>query len=500
MRASRTIAAFAAGLALAAAAACVSAPPIREHLAQADAASASSNRVPRIATPHGFLTHAESEHVLAELRARSPDTTVLDRHLAIEQALAGTPLSTGNRATLLQDGAATYPAMLDAIRHAKSFVHIEMYIFEGDEVGRAFADALIARRRAGVEVRILYDGVGSLDVPREFWEGLKREGIEVLAYNPLSPGEVVKKGAALDHRDHRKLMVVDGRVAFVGGINITHVYGPVPRGPGGSAPSGGASGSSGSSGSSALSGSSGKNADQKAKEPIEERPWRDTQVELEGPVVAQLEKLFLQQWARQRKRPAETDARYFPQLAAAGHEIVRAIPGTPDDGVDAAYVALVSAIENAESRVRITNAYFVPAKELREALEAAARRGVDVRLVLPSHSDTKFVIEVSRSYYEDLLESGVRIFERQDRLLHAKTATIDGAWSTVGSTNLDYRSLSHNDELNVVVLGPDFAVRMEEAFANDVAHSREVTREAWRHRSLSERLHEWIARCSALFL
>ena len=489
MSPSRGIAAVFAAAALAIAAACVSAPPIREHLAQAPATPV------RLATPHGLLTHAESERILAELRARSPDTTVLDRHLAIEQTLAGTPLSTGNRATLLQDGAATYAAELDAIRHAKSFVHVEMYIFEGDEAGRLFADALIARRKAGVEVRVLYDGVGSLDTPKEFFEGLKREGIEVLAYNPLSPGEVVKKGAALDHRDHRKLVVVDGHIAFVGGINISHVYGPASRGPSGSAPSHGSSGSSGPSGS--------KGADEKhdhGKEAIEQRPWRDTQVELQGPVVAQLEKLFLQQWARQRKQPAETDARYFPAIAAAGHEIVRAIPGTPDAGVDAAYVALVSAIESAETRVRITNAYFVPAKELREALEAAAHRGVDVRLILPSHSDTAVVVEVGRSYYEELLDAGVRIFEREDRLLHAKTATVDGAWSTVGSTNLDYRSLSHNDELNVVVLGPDFAVRMEDAFAGDAAHSREITREAWHHRSLSERLHEWIARCSALFL
>jgi cardiolipin synthase len=163
-------------------------------------------------------------------------------------------------------------------------------------------------------------------------------------------------------------------------------------------------------------------------------------------------------------------------------------------------VALVSAIRNAETRVRITNAYFVPAKELREALEAAARRGVDVRLILPSHSDTAVVVEAGRSYYSALLEAGVRIFEREDRLLHAKTATVDGVWSTVGSTNLDYRSLSHNDELNVVVLSPDFALRMEDAFAHDVEHSREITREAWSRRPLSERLREWVARCTALFL
>ena len=249
----------------------------------------------------------------------------------------------------------------------------------------------------------------------------------------------------------------------------------------------------GSPGSGAARGGDGKDA-------IRDRPWRDTQVRVEGPVVAQLERLFLEQWARQAKQPMRADPRYFPGVAAAGKELVRAIPGRPDDGVDAAYVALVSAIENAEKSVRIMNAYFVPAKELREALEAAARRGVEVRLILPSRSDTAVVVAAGRSYYEELLEAGVHILEREDRLLHAKTATIDGVWSTVGSTNLDYRSLAHNDELNVVVLGPDFAGRMEQAFAADARNSREITRELWSHRSLYERLREWIARSSALFL
>ena len=491
MRPSRRILGFAASAALAIAGACVSAPPIGRYLAETPATPV------RVATPHGILTHAQSERILAELRKRSPDTTILDRHAAIEQTLAGTPLSTGNRATLLQDGPATYRAMLAAIRDAKSFVHLEMYIFEAGAVGREFADALVARRKAGVEVRVIYDGAGSLDTPQEFFDAMRREGIEVLAYNPISPGKVVEKGAALDHRDHRKLLVVDGRVAFVGGINISHVYGSAPRGPGGSKRSGPASGSSGASSKSAggepVQGAPGKEAQP-------EEPWRDTQVRIEGPVVAQFEKLFLQQWAKQRNEPASEDPRYFPHVPEAGHELARAIAGNPDDGADASYIALVSAIESAEASVRITNAYFVPAKELRRALEAAAARGVRVDLMLPSELDTWVPLEAGRSYYDELLSAGVHVHEIEGRLLHAKTATIDGVWSTVGSTNLDYRSLDHNDELNVVVLGPDFAASMERAFARDVARSRTITLEAWRERSLYERLREAAARMTAYFL
>ncbi len=419
-----------------------------------------------------MLSHAESAKILADLKARSPDTGIFDRHVAIEQTLAGTALAIGNRATLLADGPATYAATLAAIRAARSSIHMEMYIFEGGEVGGEFADALIARHRAGVKVRIIYDSVGSLDTPKEFFEGLRQAGIEVAEFNPVSAAAVIEKGIELDHRDHRKLVVVDGRVAFLGGINISKVYG--------------------SSGS----GSARRGSDV----PIQERPWRDTQVELEGPVVAELQRAFLEQWGKVRKEAPLTGAALYPQLANVGHDVVRAMPGSPDDGIDPAYVALISAIESAETRVRITNAYFVPARELMEALERAARRGVDVELILPSRTDNWIVMQAGHAYYEDLLEAGVKIYERRNRLLHAKTATIDGVWSTIGSTNLDWRSLQHNDELNAVVLGPDFAAQMDAMFEQDRGLSNAITREAWEHRPVLDRLKEQAARCWALLL
>ena len=480
--------------ALALAAACATVPDLDREILARPAAPV------QVRGAHGVLSRDASAKVLEELRRRSPETSVLDRHAAIEQALAGTPLSIGNKATLLQDGPAAYASMLAAIRGARSSIHLEMYIFEAGDVGREFAAALAARRRAGVEVRVLYDSVGSKDTPREFFEDLRRQGVEVTEFNPVSPESLLQKGLALQHRDHRKLVVVDGRIAFLGGINISKTYGPAPRGPGGSGP-GGPSGASAPSGGGASGGSRGEAA--KAGDPdppFKDRPWRDTQLRLEGPVVAQLQRLFLAQWARQRKEPPLARARYFPHLEPAGTEIVRAIAGSPDDGVDALYVALISAIDNAETEVRITNAYFVPARELRDALEAAARRGVDVRLVLPSRSDSWLVTQAARSYYDELLAAGVKIYEREGRILHAKTASIDGVWSTVGSTNLDWISLLHNDELNAVVLGPGFAAAMDRAFADDVAYSRAITLAQWRDRSILDRAREVAARTAARLL
>ena len=366
---------------------------------------------------------------------------------------------------LLEDGARTYADMLATIRAAKQSLHMETYIFEDDEVGQQFAAALGERVRAGVKVKLLYDAVGSARTPPEFFKGLAGAGIEVAQFNPFGPAGMILKGPVeLNHRDHRKLTIVDGRIAYLGGINISAVYSP-----GGSL--------------------SAPRVDHDP--PFEQRPWRDTQVRIEGPVVADLQRAFLKQWARVRKEAVPEGKEYFPALAARGPTIVRAIEGAPsEDGVNVLYVALISAIEHAEKEVRITNAYFVPSRELVAALEGAARRGVDVRLVLPSRTDSWLTFHAGRSFYEDLLEAGVKIYERKNRLLHAKTATIDGVWSTVGSTNLDWRSLADNDELNAVVLGPDFAAQLGAMFEKDAGDSTEITREAWRRRPFKDRVRE----------
>ena len=326
-----------------------------------------------------------------------------------------------------------------------------------------------------MKVRLLYDSAGSFNTPKEFFKEISDNGVEVVEFNPVSAATVLKDGlAALNHRDHRKLTIVDGRVAFLGGINISSVYGSV----GGS-------------------GSLRRHDDQ----PFEKRPWRDIHTRVDGPVVSDLQRAFLNQWARQRKEPPIEDKAYFPQVPAQGPLVARTIEGTPaPDTVNAMYIAFISAVDNAEKEVLITNPYFVPHESLRRALSEAARRGVDVKLILPSRSDSSFAFHAGHSFYGGLLESGVKIFERKDRMLHAKTAVIDGVWSTVGSTNLDWRSLLYNDEVNVVVMGPEFASQMVSVFKRDLGESTEITLSAWQGRPISDRAKEFAARVWARFL
>ena len=412
--------------------------------------------------PRGPLPASRSREILVGLERGADDTGIFDRHLAVEQAVTGTPLVSGNRVRLLEDGPDTYRAMFVAIAAAIDHINMETYILEDDAVGRRFADALIAKQRAGVQVNLIYDGVGTLGTPEEFFQRLRDSGIRTLQFNPVNPATATA-GWELNQRDHRKLLIVDGRTAFLGGINISSVY---------------------------SGGSSRRAANAR---PDGEQPWRDTDLQIEGPVVAEFQKLFLATWLAQGGEPL-APRNFYPALQVQGKEVVRAIGSSPDDAFSLIYATLLSAIGSAETEVWLTNAYFIPDPQLLAALKAAAARGVDVRLVLPGRTDSALVFHAGRSYYEQMLQDGVSIFERRDALLHSKTAVIDGVWSTVGSTNFDWRSFLHNQEVNAVVLGTEFGDRMRAAFADDVAHSEQITLEQWRQRSLDLYLKEWFSR------
>jgi cardiolipin synthase len=210
-------------------------------------------------------------------------------------------------------------------------------------------------------------------------------------------------------------------------------------------------------------------------------------------VVAEFQKLFLETWQAQQGEPL-APRNFLPPLQPQGKEVMRAIGSSPDDEFSLIYVTLLSAINSAETEVWLTNAYFVPDPQLLAALKAAAARGVDVRIVVPGSTDSELVFHAGRSYYDELLRDGAKLFERRDALMHSKTAVIDGVWSTVGSTNLDWRSFLHNQEVNAVVLGTEFGDRMRAAFNRDVANSRQITLEQWQDRSLGTRLKERFAR------
>lgn len=422
----------------------------------------------QIAGARGPLSPSESRAILERLRRSGQDTGIFSRHLAVEEALVGTPLKAGNAVQLLEDGPATYRAMLAAIATARHTIDLETYILEDDEVGQRFARALIERQQSGVEVRVLRDSVGTLGTRAAFFAGMQAAGITVLEFNPVDPTRA-RGDWVLNQRDHRKLLIVDGRIAFLGGINISSVY------------SGGS-----------LRSSSRVHADGSAT-------WRDTDLQVQGPVVDDLQRLFVDAWHAQHGPPI---APRPPQAASAivGDTVVHAIGSSPDEPFSLMYATLLSAIASAETSVRLTNAYFVPDPQLLQALQDAARRGVDVRLILPSRTDAWFVFHAGRRHYDALLEAGVKIHERRDVILHSKTVLIDGVWATVGSTNLDWRSFLHNHELDAVILGPAFGARLDAMFERDLARSDAVTRDAWRKRARYLRVLETFADVWAYWL
>ena len=406
---------------------------------------------PTIMGARGPLTAQQSKALLDKIAPEAGDAGVLKRHLAIEEAVAETPLAAGNTTRLLIDGPRTFSAIFAAMHGAKTSINLEYYIFE-DVVcdGEHLEALLIAKRQQGVAVNIIYDSYGSSATPPEFFKRLRDAGADIVEYNPLNP-------VTFNFRDHRKILVVDGVKAIVGGINLSTSYLS-------SAGSGGAKGQAAQS-------------------------WRDTDIEIDGPAVAQLQALFMEHWSQQKGPRLDQDA-YFPVIAPRGNEVMRIVGSTPSEETPRFYVTLLSAIRNAEKNVWLSAAYFVPTNQEEEDLIAAGRRGVDVRLLLPSDSDSKMALAVGRSHYGYLLEAGVKIYEVQNEVLHSKTASIDGVWTAIGSSNFDPRSVVFNDEVDAIVLGSATANDYEHMFQVDLTRAKQIDQQAWRHRPLGQRLLE----------
>jgi cardiolipin synthase len=399
----------------------------------------------------GPLTAQQSRTLLDRIAPEPGDAGILKRHMAIEEAVAETPLVAGNATRILIDGRETFAAMFAAMRGARTSINLEYYILEDVESdGLHLSDLLISKRQQGVAVNILYDSFGSGATPPDLFRRLKDAGVQVVDYNPINP-------VTFNFRDHRKILVVDGEKAIVGGINLSTSYQTL-------------AGSGGAGGKAA---------------PY----WRDTDLEIEGPVVAQLQTLFFEHW-EQQKGPALERAPYFPVIAPQGREVVRIVGSSPDDTVPRFYVTLLSGIRNAEKNVWLSAAYFVPTDQEEQDLIAAARRGIDVRLLLPSDSDSKMALAVGRSHYGYLLEAGVKIYEVQNEVLHSKSASIDGVWTAIGSSNFDPRSVVFNDEVDAIVLGSGTAADFERVFEKDLSQARSIDRQAWRRRPLGQRLLE----------
>lgn len=406
---------------------------------------------------------------LARLLAEGQAAQV-QRHLGVLASTGELDLYRGNAARLLVDGPATFAAMKTAIAAARHRVLLESYIIEEGGVANGFADLLLRKAAEGVHIAVLYDSVGSMANDKAFFERLRAGGVAVCAYNPVNPLERPGHWNVLQ-RNHRKMLAVDSDVAYTGGINLSDVY---------------ASGSGPSLGGSR----GGSSAD---KPTADEEGWRDTQIELRGPVVNAMAVVFRESWASQGCTGTLPPAP-APRQATPGQRVVKLVAGDPRAGVNPTYQALMKAVDASTKSVHLTMAYFAPGKDMVQALSDAAQRGVDVQLVLPGRSDVKLVLAAARSHYAQLLQAGVRIHEVQRTVMHAKTAVIDGVFSSVGSSNLDWRSILVNHEIDVIVLGDDFGQELEALFQRDLKASTPIEMQAWQRRGLWQRLTEGFGR------
>ena len=394
----------------------------------------------------------------------------IERDPLFREAMNSAPVLPGNEVAVLYGGVRAFAALFRAIEAARDHVNLEFYIFQDvalpGAAGPSLFELLREKLRQGVAVTVIYDSIGSADTRTAALGGLRAAGANLLSFNPANPFEARGGRWRPNRRDHRKLAVVDGRVAVMGGVNLDHVYENSCR-------------------RSAAGDDPVENTDDAC--------WADVAIRVEGPAVAALQRLFFETWAKQGG--AELPARdWFPPPGRPpGRTAMRVFGSVPGEGKPRFYVARLAEIAKARERVRLCTGYFVPTRREQEELARAARRGVDVRLLLPGVTDTPVATAAQRASYGPLLEAGVRISEVRNSVLHAKIAVVDGVWSAVGSSNLDRRSVAWNNEVDAVLLGPEAAAPLEAAMARAADRAVPVTLNGWRGRSVGQRLRELVA-------
>jgi cardiolipin synthase len=365
-------------------------------------------------------------------------------------AYTGAAVLPGNRVEILLNGDEIFPAKLAAIRSARKTITYAQYVFEEGEPAQDTVEALAERCRAGVKVHVLLDAVGALLMPAGYRQIMTDAGCEVVMYRPLTPWTIDRA----NYRNHRRILVADGRVGITGG-----------------------------------SGTSGKwsgNGREKGY-------WRDTDLRVEGPVVQQLQGAFAENWL-EATGVALGGPDYFPRIAPVGDGVnAQVVRSSPAGGSVAMYTMFLLAMASARRSLLITNPYFVPDDTMIDTLAEAARSGVRVTLLLPGAIDHNLVRQASRAQLGRLLRAGVQVYEYRAALLHAKTMVVDSKWATVGSTNLDRRSFELNEELNLVVYDAEVARRLEQVFAEDLRQSRRVDYEDWRQRGVITRILETLS-------
>lgn len=353
---------------------------------------------------------------------------------------------------VLTNASQFYPAMLEAIAQAQRTINMECYIFRPDTMGRAFMNAMMQRARAGVIVTLVVDAVGSFRFGLSAAREMREAGCRVERYQRLRWSRLSR----LNNRTHRELLIVDGKVAFIGGAGV---------------------------------------GDQWAKGQRGKRPWRDTMARVTGPAVASIQGVFTENWI-ECCGEILTGPEYFPELKKTGDTSTIVIKSSPADRATACRVAFQMLIESANSRIRINTPYFLPDRSLRQAFIRTARRGVKIDIIVPgSHTDQRWVRLVSRRKYNELLPEGVRIHEYRAGMMHAKVLNVDDLWVVLGTTNFDNRSFEHNDEVNLAVRDEELSARLTKDFLDDLKCCEEVTLETWKRRPLFEKIVEpfaWI--------
>ena len=370
----------------------------------------------------------------------------------LPSALPGQTMTSGNELEILENGDAIFPDMLKTIASARKTVNFEAYIFYSDEIGARFRDAFIERAAHGVAVRILIDAVGSpgLKLKASDVAALRRAGCRVEFFHTKKPWMIW----VLNHRNHRRVLVVDGTIGFTGGVGFADEWSGNAESP---------------------------------------EHWRDTQVRVEGPAVRGLQRAFQENWSEITGEALVGDD-FFPALPPAGSAFVAVVPSSPLAAMSGAERVYAISLAAAAKEIWIANSYFLPDERTSGLLVAAARRGVDVRVIVPSdtHNDVPATKAAGRASFGPLLEGGVKIFEYQPTMFHLKTMVVDGIFSTVGSANFDERSFHLNEEINLFVYDPPFAARMRERFEQDLSRCRPYTLAMWKGRSLKKRITEFL--------
>jgi len=355
------------------------------------------------------------------------------------EAHADAELVRGNRAQVLLNGDEIFPAMLEAIRGATSTITFANFIYEKGDVARDMAEALAERCRAGVGGNVLLDAVGSKNMPKKYRTLMERSGCHVASYHSLNPLALKR----INHRNHRRVLVVDGRVGFTGGTGV---------------------------------------GDKWTGDGRREGHWRQTDVRIEGPIVRQIQAAFAENW-RDATGVLLSGAAYFPEIEPRGGLVAQTIKSSPASGAAEAYLLFFLALEGARSSILLTNPYFVPDGTMSDALVRAVKRGVDVQIITAGNADTnldRLVRQASHAHFGRVLEAGAKIYEYGPALLHAKTMVVDGQWVSIGSANLDNRSFALNNELNLAFLDRGLAARMTEVFREDLRYTKPVRYDDWR--------------------